>query len=170
MEWIEANLLELILGVLGTILALILGGIWAAWRYSIRVARWTGKVDTDRTTFRASIAEIREDVKLLLRSLRSEMSPGSPLRLTDLGREMSEMIGGKEWGMTIAASVDYQAEGKEPYEIQEFSSNYVHNKMPLTDEERAKIQACAYQHGVTEAQVKNVLAIELRDALLASQT
>ena len=58
------------------------------------------------------------------------------------------------------------SEGKQPYEIQDFSFDYVFNRHEPEEEELARWKESAYQHGLDVSQVKNVLMVELRDALV----
>jgi len=54
----------------------------------------------------------------------------------------------------------------EPYQIQEFSNEYMKNTFEPTPEQFTKFGSCAYEHGVKYNQVLEVIAIELRDRLL----
>ena len=54
--------------------------------------QWKGKVDSDRALFKGLMAEVRNDIKEILRRLPSSTvaAANSPLRLTDLGKSISE--------------------------------------------------------------------------------
>ena len=58
-----------------------------------------------------------------------------------------------------------ERQNKQPYEIQEFCFKFA-NDEEYDPKMVSKIQASAYNHGVDIDQIKRVLAIELRDALL----
>ena len=59
----------------------------------VKFARWTGRVDASLDTLGKGIAEIREDIEKLLHGQPSKtVDSGSPLRLTDLGRRISEAL------------------------------------------------------------------------------
>ncbi len=61
-----------------------------------------GKVDADRATFKEFMAKIREDIKKILRRLPPRTVEGaSPLRLTELGEQVSKEIGASEWADRI---------------------------------------------------------------------
>ena len=52
--------------------------------------QWKGRVDSDRESFKELMAEVRSDVKEILRRLPSRtLTDGSPPRLTDLGKSIS---------------------------------------------------------------------------------
>ena len=153
MEWLSNNPIVILIAFA------IVGGM-------LTFGKWMGSVDTDRKNFREFIVEMRNDIKEILHRLPKEYTPGSPIRLTELGVAMSDTLGGKEWAAEIATRLSAEIENKEPYEIQELSSDYVHTKMVPDETQDAKIRQCAYEHGVKREQVLNVLAIELRDILL----
>ena len=53
--------------------------------------QWKGRVDSDRALFKGLMAEIRNDIKEILRRLPSPtVAANSPLRLVDLGKSISE--------------------------------------------------------------------------------
>ena len=53
--------------------------------------QWKGRVDSDRALFKELMAEVRNDIKEILRRLPSStVAADSPFRLTDLGRSISE--------------------------------------------------------------------------------
>ena len=52
--------------------------------------QWKGRVDSDRESFKELMAEIRSDIKEILRRLPSRtLTDGSPPRLTDVGKSIS---------------------------------------------------------------------------------
>ena len=52
--------------------------------------QWKGRVDSDRESFKELMAEVRSDLKEILRRLPSRtLTDGSPPRLTDLGKSIS---------------------------------------------------------------------------------
>ena len=52
--------------------------------------QWKGRVDSDRESFKELMAEVRSDLKEILRRLPSRtLTDGSPLRLTDLDKSIS---------------------------------------------------------------------------------
>ena len=107
----------------------------------------------------------------LIDAIRS-LAPGgavakrvSPVVLTDLGKTISVSLNAEEWAGKLAASL-MDAAGEQDYEIQDFAFEYVED-MYFTDEQQGQIRQAAYEHGLSGYSVRRVLAIELRDALLA---
>ena len=139
-----------------------------------KLAMWAEKVNQARTDFDDHkktlgefMSEIRDDIKNILTRLPPvAVVGGSPLRLTDLGRSISDTLKAAEWAARIACDVKDRIDGKQPYEIQEICFEYVTNEFQPTVEQEAQMKACAYENGVETKQVFDVIAVELRDRLL----
>ena len=140
-------------------------------------ARWEGGVDSDRTHFKDSLDRLQVAVDRILRRL-TRLTGGQgdtvaghrKLSLTPLGKTVSEEIRAKDWAGELVPELAPQAVGKVPYEIQEMCMNLVHgSQLPSSPERRGLVLEVAFDHGLHEADVLEVLAIELRDALLALQ-
>ena len=132
------------------------------------IGTWVGGMNTFRNTVGDTIKEIRDDIKKLLERLPAKpIAPGSPITLTDLGKSISEEIGGSIWAKDQVEKFFPDVQGKNQYEIQELSFDYVKKKFEPPDAFYQKMQECAYEKGVTIDGVKDVLAVELRDALLS---
>ena len=135
---------------------------------AFKIARWTGSVDADRGRFDAFMEEVRADIKKILDRLPlpSTTMSGSPLRLTDLGRRISEELDAAALAEQLAPALRDQAEGKDPYSIQELCFEYVRGKYEPPEETELRIRLLAFDNGIDREQVINVIAIELRDRLL----
>ena len=130
--------------------------------------QWKGKVDSDRASFKGLMAEIRNDIKEILRRLPSHtLAGGSPLRLTDLGKSISERLDAPTLAQDLVPLLQERIEGKTPYEIQEMCFDYIRHQYNPPDEVDTLIKTCAYDNGIDRGQVVDVLAVELRDKLLA---
>lgn len=128
---------------------------------------WIGAVNTDRTNFKEFMAEVRDDIKTILGRLPpTEITSSSPLRLTELGKTISKGIDAPTWADRIVLSLQH-VQDMEAYEIQDFCFEYVKDELALSKEEIRLIRSVAYENGVKEEQVRRVLAIEIRDKLLA---
>ena len=129
--------------------------------------RWVGSVNTDRENFKEFMKEVRGKLDSIFRIVSGDtVGAGSPTQLTDLGKEVSGEIAAKEWATKQANLLASEAHGKQPFEIQDFSFDYVFNRHKPTTEELNSWKQSAYEHGLDVSQVKNVLMVELRDALL----
>lgn len=128
---------------------------------------WIANVNSDREKFHEFMKEVRDDIKKILGRLHSaSVSSGSPIQLTDLGKEISTKLGAHEWAEKAAVELGERVKGKQPYEVQEISFNYVKEEFSPTAELETKIGMCAYESGIDRDGVLDVLAIELRDILL----
>ena len=135
------------------------------------LGQWKGKVDSDRASFKEFMKEVRNDIKEMLRRLPSHtLAGGSPLQLTNLGRSISERLGAAALAQDMAPLLQAQIKEKKPYEIQEKCFDYVRHEYEPPDEVESLIKTCAYDHGIDLGQVLDVLAVELRDKLLAMRT
>ena len=140
----------------------------------IRFGQWMGSVNSDRDVFKEFMRDIRNDIKEIRASITgifarlpaSPIAGESPYRLTDLGRAMSDSLGGRAWAERVAPSLSQLVRGREPYEVQDICFGYVRNEFTPTDEQDARIRACAYENALSRDQVLDVLAVELRDILL----
>ena len=111
------------------------------------------------------VREIQRDIRRVFRRLPKEpVEGGSPLRLTDWGKEIAEDLGAERWATDLAPTLLPGLRNLEPFEIDEFAVNYVREK--LSDEWTRKVAASAYKFGVEKAGIRSVLRVVLRDALL----
>ncbi len=97
---------------------------------------------------------------------RKVIGSESPHPLTDFGREIARKLNADHFAGKLAEVTKDEVKGKEPYDIQEFSFSYVQNDDHYSDEDRQIIRNVAYEKGVSENQVREVIGIELRDKLL----
>ncbi len=93
------------------------------------------------------------------------LSRQSPLRLNDLGKAISQEVGGVEWARRVVNSLTDWIEGKDAYQIQEYCFEFVEG-FAYTDQELSRIRDSAYRNGLPTEQIRRVLAVELRDKLL----
>ena len=131
------------------------------------IGRWVGEVNSDRKSFKESMAEVRKDLKEILDRLPSKVASNvSPIRLTELGKRVSEAINARRLAGELAQSLLPQAEGKRPHEISRICSDYVNDTFKPSAEQLDRFEAVAYQEGITLSEVSQVIAVELRDHLL----
>lgn len=151
---------------------LVKGGMWIG---SVNTDRRNfGKsIEDDRKDFRTSISNLADEIRADIKKILSRLPPvpiaaGSPLRLTDFGKQIADQIKAEEWSEQLCASGELkkEVEGRSPYEIQEFSLELAQSKLEYTDTELALLQRCAFDNGIEVEAVKRVLGIVLRDRLL----
>ncbi len=148
---------------IGISISLVIAAIGAAWRYGV----WRGKVDSDRTNFQQFMQEVRADIKQILGRLPPPppVSASSPLRLTDLGRQISQDTGAEKWAESAFAELLEEIEGKDPFGIQTIAFDYA-NQFAPSDGLLAKMRNSAFDNGLDLEGVRRVLGVVLRDLLL----
>lgn len=153
----------------------VLGAVIGASMGLLAIGEWKGKresfeetVVSFMTEIRKDIVGIRKDIKEISQRLpRSSVYSGSPLRLTELGQSISKTLDASTWAKKTAKSIIHQVEGKDSYEIQEFCVDFVRRrKYDPSDAFLKELRNCAYNEGIFVEDVEDVLAVELRDALL----
>ncbi len=123
--------------------------------------------DSDRSVLRDFMKEIRDDIKKIFERLPSPtLSGNSPLRLSALGQSISVKLGGRTWAEQVAKQLEGTAQGKSSYEIQSQCFDFV-EQAELEQSMHMAVLDCAYENGISEDQVLDVLSIELRDIVLS---
>ena len=125
---------------------------------------WLRDVHHVKNGWHTFTKEIREDIKKILLIIRTPVASGSPLQLTDFGEQISSKLEARNWAEILAPTLREEVEGKQPFEIDEFSNSYVEKK--LDKDMRARVAGCAYEFGIEHAGVHSVLRVVLRDQLL----
>ena len=141
----------------------------------IGIGVWVGHVNSDRERFKDFMKEVREDISgirkdisgIFLKLKSDTITPSSPIKLTQLGQSISAELESRTWARETAPTLVDDVTGKHPYEIQNFCFEYVRKDFLLPEEMDEKVKNCAYKNGITREEVLQVLAIELRDDLLA---
>ena len=150
-----------------------------------KAGRWAGIVDTSLDSFKGTITKIQEDMKDAVREIKEAvtkiqaginglqnelasktLTPGSPLKPNELGKKVSKAIGVPSIVKGLATGLSEKAKGKHPYDIQELCFNFVRDDYDPSDEVEKNIKEFAYEHGISRADVMDVLAVELRDEIL----
>ena len=129
---------------------------------------WVGKINSDRSTFKDFIKEVRGKLDQIIFHLIPDtvVSSTSPTRLTELGVKISKIIDARYIAEQLAMKLQEDVKDRTPYEIQEFCNSYMINKFEPIPEQFAKLRNCAYQEGIQIESVHRVISIELRDKLL----
>ena len=118
------------------------GGIFAA-------GKWVGAVNSERESFRAFMKEVREKLDKIFERLPppQTVESGSPLRLTEFGKEISRQLDVKNWAQNEAMFQLERVEGKEPYEVHDFCMAHVGEQFEMELDLQTKIKKGAYDHG-----------------------
>ncbi|MDE2826981.1 MAG: hypothetical protein OXL40_06685 [Bacteroidota bacterium] len=140
----------------------------------LQLAEWKGSVQKDLSAinkFMARVDEKFENInqtffKVFARLSGNVASDNSPRQLNDLGKEIAKLINADTWSKQLSYVVYPKLTSKESYDIQEFSLMYVWNDNNYTDQERQLLRRVAFEKGISENEVQEVLGLELRDKLL----
>lgn len=147
---------------IGVSVTLVLAAIGFAHRYG----KWQGEVNTDRTSLKDFMLEVRADIKKILERLPPPTTASSsPIRLTELGTQISEKLDAKSWAKIEAEKLAGKTEGADALGIQETAFSHAQNFDP-PDELKGKMRDSAFERGVDLDGVRDVLGVELRDVLL----
>ena len=131
-------------------------------------AFWAGKIQEHKGIVEKFMAEIGADIKKILERLPPNTSTHEiPVKLPELGETVSSHMVAKEWAKEAAWDLVDESAGKKEYEILRNCQSYVQDDSLLNSSLDCNIAEVAYEHGIREDQVRDVFAIELRDALLA---
>ena len=140
----------------------------------VSIGIWVGSVITNLKALKEAVAEIKEavikirdDTNSFLHELTSKtLNPGSPLEPNELGQKVSKSIDSPSIVKGIAPSLCERANGKLPYDIQELCFDFIRDEYKPVEDIEKKIKQCAYDNGISRADVMDVLAVELRDEII----
>lgn len=139
---------------------------------------WRGTVnsfmestETRLSQFEKELSDLRKSFASLCNQLsaifRMPLVFGqSPLGLSERGKSVSKEIGAQAWVDKVAVTLEEKVKGMDAYGIQMFCFKYVEDENQYTEEEERIIRASAYKRGDKVSDIRQVLAIELRDRLL----
>ncbi len=114
-----------------------------------------------------NFAEIGQEIAYAFNRLPNRVAGStSPMSLNELGCRISREVDAAGWAARNLNDARQATPGMSPYRVQRYCFSHAGPKN-LSDEEMRKIEDAAYTHGVTVSEVLEVLAIELRDLLLA---
>ena len=138
-------------------------------------ARWKGSMDE----FKESASKKLETIDRRLRNVETTvlqlvgwyqregvLKVNSPMTLNTLGEKVWRELDAANWLRRHAAEVSAQVKWLSEYDVQEFCFNYM-SRLDLEPRHRNLVRQAAYRNGLTEFQVRQIMAIKLRDALLS---
>ena len=155
-EWLDSPLIVVaiiaVLSVLGTIFT------------------WVGRVNSDRENFKDFMKDVRGKLDRIFDRLpKATLQSESPLSLTPFGQKVSKHVAAKQWVVNIVADLLGRVKGQTEYEIEQFAMNYMRDTFVPDGNQKALLQKVAYDNGLGVDEVLRVIAVELRDALLAQK-
>ncbi len=149
--------------------AAVVGIMWSL----IRIGMWLQRVNSGVATAEVlgkDIADIKIKISRIIGHIfgpEPAIEPGSPLSLTNHGKEIAAAINAEEWAKSKALQLLNKVAHKEDYEIEHFCFEWVHGKFAESGERGGDVSKTAYEFGSPRAQVYDVLALALRDELLS---
>ena len=154
-DWITNNPLLAVIAIIAVATVLIKFGVWV------------GAVNTDRSSFREFMKEIRERLDTILLRLPPPVVQGtSPMKLTEYGESISRAIEAGALAHELAPSLIESMKGKTSYEIQEACFEHTRDRSNLPADKRVMLENYAFDNGLDLQEVLKVVAIELRDVIL----
>lgn len=168
-EWLTANF-PAIAAILSSI-AIVLGA-----------GTWVGSITAKTGSFKRTLDEIGTKLDKVVNKLDKVVNKldilvdrtrarttesGSPLKLSEIGRRVSETINAKGIAGEHTSNLVDELRGKKRYEIQDFAFDYVYSdEFDLPIETQELLRQCAYDEALPLNDVKVVIALELRDQLI----
>ena len=131
--------MEISLADWGTIAGIAVGAI-ALGTVLFVTGQWVGGVNEHRNTVKDILAEMREDIKNILKRIPpSTVASESPLHLTDFGQDISEQLDARAWAQRTATELRDEVEGKQDFEVQEFCFTHVGEQFKPVEEQGRKV-------------------------------
>ncbi len=137
---------------------------------------WKGSVNTDRKAFRTFMKEVRKELRAINKSFQelfARLDPpllqrSSPLSLTEFGEKLAEELDAQEIAERLSPKIMQKlGQGSQAYTINDMCFDYITgDDYEPTDDEAARISKVAYEHGLKRRQLREILAVVLRDRVL----
>lgn len=161
--------MEFTVNINPTIAIFTVAGIGAV----ISLIIWYANVNSDRDSFKEFMKKVEKRLDDIFdrvtRIGRGDLVESkSPLRLTDLGKQIAEQTRATEIAEAMSKVLEEKAVGKSAYDIQQLCFDWV-TEDKLTAEHQKIAKDVAFSRGITMPQVMEVIAIELRDRLLMAE-
>ncbi len=129
---------------------------------------WKGSVNSRLDALERGLKDILD---LFLKRGSPVAEGASPLTLTKLGKDISEEISARKWANSLAESLVkeiVEVIGKSPYEVEEYCFQYMRENPELSENMKQEVKKIAYEKGVAQRDVLDVLALELRDEIISN--
>ena len=137
---------------------------------------WAGRVQEHKSKTTGFIADALKELRTIRdvlttmagRPTAAAFGSQSPIRLNDLGKQISQEVDGPGWAKQHADRIrPHLRKELQPYDLQERCFRFVRLEYQPGMMRSMEIKRCAYDHGVSVDVVLDVLAIEMRDLLLS---
>ena len=154
------------IGPLGTavIATVAILTLWRAARSDVKAqGEWKGRMDEWKEAATKQLERIEKTLSGLLLPRPQVITTDSPFKLNALGEQVWTELDAETW-LDRHAREAPRAKNMGDYDLQEFCFNYVAT-LDLEPRWRNLVRQAAYRNGLTEAQVRQIMAIKLRDTL-----
>ena len=156
------GLLTFVAGVIATV-----GSVYVIFKMMFNIGAWKGGIENRLEGLEKDVTWIKGYIVQLPRFLPSDaVDSKSPRTLSELGKNISREIDAKKLVKSLVPILAERSKGLEEYDVQKLCYDYVHMEFEPTDEIDRRLKGGAFNNGVSRWTVLEVLAIELRDALL----
>ena len=166
MDWKTIVICIGTLAALGTLIFRIASYFWD--RAESR-AEWRGRTNESVTGLKTTLKRLDDNPRRLVEHFRPTAAVAEttgPMSLNERGKAVSDSLGAKEWAREKAVELSPGVGGQEAFEIYEFTKGYVEDDNHFDAEFQRQMRRTVYELSLEMTQVRTVLAIELRDALL----
>lgn len=145
----------------------VLGLFWkvSGWVRDVDTAKEGWKTVADNIVEQFSAVNARIDKIFSLLGQQSFLEMKSPMALNALGEKVWGQLDAEDWLVREVAAVTSRVQGLSEYDVQEFCFEHMASLEFGSDQTR-RAKMAAYKNGLTEFQVRQIMAIKLRDALL----
>ena len=128
---------------------------------------WAGGVNKSVSTLEELMKEIRQDIKNILTRLpKIPFSSGSPLQLTEFGKDIANKLNAYEWAVEFVKTLSVDLKRMEPFQINEFCSNLISIESKEKENDSEIISKAAYEFGISKKDIIKIYIIVLREELL----
>lgn len=136
--------------------------------------RWTREVDSARTQFENFMKRMETTIEAIHRNLdvlaatvqQPATRRGSPTELTELGEDIADRLDAHEWAARYAANHAESLAGFREFEVDARAKMFVEGALTPGAQMKERAAEAAYFFGVDEEEVRAVLNVVLRQALL----
>lgn len=137
---------------------------WSIWRGGMD--EFKKNMDEFKENTTAKLGSIEESIRELVFQKRSVIKTTSPMTLSALGKRVWSQLDAANWLLKHAAEVSGKTKVMSEYEVQNWCFEHMAT-LNLDPPQQNRVRNAAYRNGVTEFQVRQIMAIKLRDALLS---
>ena len=153
-------------------LAAFLSVLIGAMALLVSVGIWVGGVNSGIKELKKAVGKIQEEIGRIFERLPERgVVAGSPLRLTEKGKEMAALVDAEKWAADLVLMLLPRARGKDHWVIDQMCRDYVRHGELASDEGREwlrkSVGMIAFSFGTDPEDAQNVLQVVLRDAVLS---